>query len=254
MRRMTGAYPARPVPDRRLPGAVRRPDAADAAQEWSFAITGEVDEPRSYTWDEFRALPTEKRITRDIHCVTSGRSSTPCGGRAGGAARGRRDAAEYVVEFCDGGYTTNLPLEDVASGNASIAHTYDGEPLDPEHGGPARLLVPATSTSGRAPKWVRGLALRNEDEPGFWENYGYHNYGDPWKEQRYAWGDYTWRLAEVADIVAETARAATLVLTWTGGPATARASMWTSGSPPRTATRASAATRSRRHPGSACSG
>jgi DMSO/TMAO reductase YedYZ molybdopterin-dependent catalytic subunit len=157
-------------------------------EEWSFAITGEVDEPRSYTWDEFRALPTET-ITRDIHCVTkwSKLDTVWEGVPVSALLAGVETAAEYVVAFCDGGYTTNLPLEDVASGNAWIAHTYNGEPLDPEHGGPARLLVPHLYF-WKSAKWVRGLALRNEDEPGFWESYGYHNYGDPWKEQRY-WGD-----------------------------------------------------------------
>jgi len=96
-------------------------------------------------------------------------------------------AAEFVVAFCDGGYTTNLPLEDVADGNAWVVHTYAGEPLEPEHGGPVRLLVPHLYF-WKSAKWLRGLALRQEDEPGFWENYGYHNHGDPWKEQRY-WGD-----------------------------------------------------------------
>ena len=141
-----------------------------------------------YSWDEFRALPTET-ITRDIHCVTkwSKLDTVWEGVPVSALLAGVETAAEYVVAFCDGGYTTNLPLEDVASGNAWIAHTYDGEPLDPEHGGPARLLVPHLYF-WKSAKWVRGLALRNEDEPGFWENYGYHNYGDPWKEQRY-WGD-----------------------------------------------------------------
>ena len=87
----------------------------------------------------------------------------------------------------DGGYTTNLPLEDVTGGKAWIAYAYDDEPLEPEHGGPARLLVPHLYF-WKSAKWVRGLDLRDEDEPGFWEGYGYHNYGDPWQEQRY-WGD-----------------------------------------------------------------
>ena len=78
-------------------------------------------------------------------------------------------------------------LEDVAGGNAWVVHTYEGEPLAPEHGGPARLLVPHLYF-WKSAKWVRGLSLRSEDEPGFWEGYGYHNYGDPWREQRY-WGD-----------------------------------------------------------------
>jgi DMSO/TMAO reductase YedYZ molybdopterin-dependent catalytic subunit len=89
--------------------------------------------------------------------------------------------------WCDGGYTTNVPLEDLTGGRAWIAYEYDGEPLEPEHGGPARLLVPHLYF-WKSAKWVRGLELRDHDEPGFWEAYGYHNYGDPWKEQRY-WGD-----------------------------------------------------------------
>jgi DMSO/TMAO reductase YedYZ molybdopterin-dependent catalytic subunit len=88
------------------------------------------------------------------------------------------------MAFSDGGYTTNLPLEDVTGGKAWIAYAYDGDPLEPEHGGPARLLVPHLYF-WKSAKWVRGIALRAEDEPGFWEGYGYHNYGDPWKEQRY---------------------------------------------------------------------
>jgi DMSO/TMAO reductase YedYZ molybdopterin-dependent catalytic subunit len=96
-------------------------------------------------------------------------------------------AAEHVLAFCDGGYTTNLPLEDVTGGRAWIAYSYGGEPLAPEHGGPARLLVPHLYF-WKSAKWVRGLRLLSHDEPGFWESLGYHNYGDPWREQRY-WGD-----------------------------------------------------------------
>jgi DMSO/TMAO reductase YedYZ molybdopterin-dependent catalytic subunit len=90
-----------------------------------------------------------------------------------------------VLAFCDGGYTTNLPLEDVTGGKAWVAYEYGGAPLEPEHGGPARLLVPHLYF-WKSAKWVRGLELRDDDAPGFWEYYGYHNYGDPWKEQRYA--------------------------------------------------------------------
>ena len=92
--------------------------------------------------------------------------------------------AGYVTAWCDGGYTTNLPLEDLTGGRAWIAYEYGGEPLEPQHGGPARLLVPHLYF-WKSAKWVRGLELRDHDEPGFWEAYGYHNYGDPWKEQRY---------------------------------------------------------------------
>jgi DMSO/TMAO reductase YedYZ molybdopterin-dependent catalytic subunit len=156
--------------------------------EWSFSITGEIDEPRTWSWDEFRALPTET-ITRDIHCVTkwSKLDTVWEGVPVSALLDGHETAAEFVVAFCDGGYTANLPLEDVAEGNAWVVHTYDGAPLAPEHGGPARLLVPHLYF-WKSAKWVRGLSLRLEDEPGFWEGYGYHNHGDPWKEQRY-WGD-----------------------------------------------------------------
>jgi len=92
---------------------------------------------------------------------------------------------KFVLAVCDGGYTTNLPLADVTGGRAWLAFEYDGGPLPPEHGGPARLLVPHLYF-WKSAKWVRGLELLAADEPGFWERYGYHNYGDPWREQRYA--------------------------------------------------------------------
>jgi len=91
----------------------------------------------------------------------------------------------YVLAFCDGGYTTNLPVADLKGGKAWVAYNYDGKPLAPEHGGPARLLVPHLYF-WKSAKWVRGLRLRQTDVPGFWEMYGYHMYGDPWREQRYA--------------------------------------------------------------------
>ena len=100
---------------------------------------------------------------------------------------GIETSAEYVVEYSDGGYTTNLPLADVTGGKAWIVYEYDGEPLPAEHGGPARVLVPHLYF-WKSAKWVRGLKLSAQDEPGFWEQNGYNNYGDPWKEQRY-WGD-----------------------------------------------------------------
>jgi DMSO/TMAO reductase YedYZ molybdopterin-dependent catalytic subunit len=157
-------------------------------EEWTFAIAGEIDEPRRWTWDEFRALPSEQ-ITRDIHCVTkwSKLDSEWEGVSVDTLLDGVDTEAEHVVAFCDGGYTTNLPLDDVTGGKAWITFAHGGAPLDPEHGGPARLLVPHLYF-WKSAKWVRGLTLRVDDEPGFWERYGYHNYGDPWREQRY-WGD-----------------------------------------------------------------
>ena len=155
-------------------------------EEWDFTITGEVAEAKTWTWEEFRALPSET-ITKDIHCVTKwSKLDTDWEGVSVDTvlAEVEHDAA-YVVAFCDGGYTTNLPLEDVSDGKAWIAFGYDGESLDPEHGGPARLLVPHLYF-WKSAKWVRGIELRPDDQPGFWERNGYHNYGDPWKEQRYA--------------------------------------------------------------------
>ena len=156
--------------------------------EWTLSVTDELEEAKRWTWEEFRALPSEA-VTCDIHCVTKwSKLDTVWEGVAVDTLlEGVETDADYVVAFCDGGYTTNLPLEDVTGGKAWIVHTYDGEPLDPEHGGPARLLVPHLYL-WKSAKWVRGLALRGDDEPGFWEALGYHMYGDPWQEQRY-WGD-----------------------------------------------------------------
>ncbi len=156
--------------------------------EWSFSIRGEVDEPKRWTWDEFRALPTEK-VNVDIHCVTkwSKLDTNWTGVSLDVLLSHVETAAEYVVAFSDGGYTTNLPLEDVTDGKAWVAFEYDGQPLPPEHGGPARLLVPHLYF-WKSAKWVRGLSLELEGRPGFWESNGYHMYGDPWREQRY-WGD-----------------------------------------------------------------
>src|SRR2546423_13396531 len=156
---------------------------------WDFTIIDEMGTTAArWTWDEFRALPAETPTT-DIHCVTKW---SKLGTRWEGVSvdtllDGVETAAEYVLAYCDGGYTTNLPLEDVTGGRAWVAYSYDGQPLAPEHGGPARLLVPHLYF-WKSAKWVRGLRLMGEDEPGFWESLGYHNRGDPWREQRY-WGD-----------------------------------------------------------------
>ena len=155
---------------------------------WSLSILGEVDETHSWTWDEFRALPSEE-ITVDIHCVTkwSKLDTMWRGVSVDTLLEGVETSAEYVVQYSDGGYTTNLPLEDVTGGKAWVVFEYDGEPLAPEHGGPTRMLVPHLYF-WKSAKWIRGLELSAADEPGFWERNGYNNYGDPWREQRY-WGD-----------------------------------------------------------------
>ena len=152
---------------------------------WTFTIRGAVDRPVSWTWDEFRALPQET-VTVDIHCVTkwSKLDTTWTGVSIDSLLDGVVTNGEFVLAFSDGGYTTNVPLDDLRHGKAWVAHEYEGQPLEAEHGGPARLLVPHLYF-WKSAKWVRGLDLRQRDEPGFWEGYGYHNYGDPWKEQRY---------------------------------------------------------------------
>jgi len=165
------------------------PTPFTSPEDWDFSIVDETDAPAArWTWDEFRALPAED-VTVDIHCVTkwSKLGTTWRGVSVDTLLDDVETSAEYVVAFCDGGYTTNIPLADVTDGQAWVAFAFDGEELEAEHGGPARLLVPHLYF-WKSAKWVRGLQLRSEDEPGFWESVGYHNYGDPWREQRY-WGD-----------------------------------------------------------------
>ena len=153
--------------------------------KWTFTLEGEVDKAKRWTWDEFRALPSET-VTVDIHCVTkwSKLDTVWTGVSVDTLLEGVDTSADYLSAYCDGDYTTNLPLEDVMDGKAWIAYEYDGQPLEPQHGGPARLLVPHLYF-WKSAKWVRGLSLTQYDEPGFWESLGYHDYGDPWKEQRY---------------------------------------------------------------------
>jgi DMSO/TMAO reductase YedYZ molybdopterin-dependent catalytic subunit len=152
---------------------------------WSFSIDGAVDSAISWTWEQFVALATET-ITVDIHCVTkwSKLDTTWRGVPVQALLDQVTTSARYLTAWSDGGYTTNLAIEDVTGGKAWIAYEYDGEALDSEHGGPARLLVPALYF-WKSAKWVRGLRLTTADEPGFWEGYGYNNHGDPWREQRY---------------------------------------------------------------------
>jgi DMSO/TMAO reductase YedYZ molybdopterin-dependent catalytic subunit len=163
------------------------PTPYTALSEWSFTIEG-GGAPVTWSWDGFRALPSEQ-ITVDIHCVTKwSKLDTAWEGVSVDTLLDQVEHdASYLIAFCDGGYTTNLPLEHVVDGQAWVAYSYGGEPLEPEHGGPARLLVPHLYF-WKSAKWVRGLRLQEENEPGFWESNGYHLLGDPWQEQRY-WGD-----------------------------------------------------------------
>ena len=134
-----------------------------------------------------QALPSE-RVTADIHCVTkwSKLDTSWTGVSLDTLLDGVETSAEYVLAFSDGGYTTNLPLEDVRDGKAWVAYEFDDEPLDPEHGGPGAAARPASLLLEEREVGSRDRAAAEDDQPGFWEGYGYHNYGDPWKEQRYA--------------------------------------------------------------------
>jgi len=153
--------------------------------EWEFTITTETGQVHRWSWAEFLALKQDD-VTRDIHCVTSW-------SKLGTSWRGVsldtlfesvESDCEFTMAHSYGGYTTNVPLEDLLDGKAWIAHEFDGEALEPEHGGPARLLVPHLYF-WKSAKWVNGLEMLRQDEPGFWESNGYHMYGDPWREERY---------------------------------------------------------------------
>jgi len=157
--------------------------------KWDFTIRDTDGHAVRWTWDEFQKLPKETP-TVDIHCVTKWcKFDTKWEGVSvdtllDAAFKGGVHAGSFVVAFCDGGYTTNLPADDVTGGKAWVAYGYDGAPLPPEHGGPARLLVPHLYF-WKSAKWVRGLQLLPRDQQGFWEQLGYHDRGDPWREQRY---------------------------------------------------------------------
>ena len=189
----------RPAGDRRLPPGQYEtrdfpvlsagPTPHTPLAEWDFTVVGTDGTAARWSWDEFQALPHETP-TVDIHCVTKwSKFGTTWEGvsvdalLAAAEARGVR-RADYVMAFADGGYTTNLTLADVTGGRAWVAFGYDGAPLEPVHGGPARLLVPHRYF-WKSAKWVRGLRFADEDRPGFWEQYGYHDRADPWTEQRY---------------------------------------------------------------------
>lgn len=141
----------------------------------------------SWDWAALNALP-QTDLHTDIHCVTKwSKLDTDWRGvtidtllEDAGVSR----PSGFAMAFCDGGYTTNMPVADIVDGKGLLVHTYDGKPLAPEHGGPVRLLIPHLYL-WKSAKWVRGLKFMEHDAPGFWEGYGYHMYGDPWREQRY---------------------------------------------------------------------
>jgi DMSO/TMAO reductase YedYZ molybdopterin-dependent catalytic subunit len=155
---------------------------------WEFAITNGTGERQTRSWADLMDMPSET-FTTDLHCVTKwSKLATMWKGVSLDTLLADVDVVgDFAMAHSYGGYTTNLPTEDLTDGKAWIAYEFDGEPLPAEHGGPARLLVPHLYL-WKSAKWVREIQLLLQDEPGFWESAGYHNYGDPWREQRY-WGD-----------------------------------------------------------------
>jgi DMSO/TMAO reductase YedYZ molybdopterin-dependent catalytic subunit len=159
----------------------------DDLSDWSLRISGCVERELTLTWDDLLARP-QTDVTLDIHCVTkwSKLDTTWRGVRVADllAEAGLRPEATHVLAHAEHGYTANAPLPDVLADDALVASHYDGEPLAPEHGYPARLVVPGLYF-WKSAKWLRGIEVLAGDRPGFWEQNGYHMYGDPWREQRF---------------------------------------------------------------------
>lgn len=155
--------------------------------DWTLRVFGLVDHERTFTWDEFQRLPRTD-ATFDIHCVTtwSKYDNHWEGVRFRDVMNlvGVDPKAKFVLIHAEEGWTTNVPLDDLLGDDVLFADKHDGQPLTPEHGWPLRLVVPHLYF-WKSAKWVRGIEFLREDAPGFWENYGYHLYADPWLEQRY---------------------------------------------------------------------
>jgi DMSO/TMAO reductase YedYZ molybdopterin-dependent catalytic subunit len=185
---VAGRLPPGQYLERGFPVLTAGPTPEVETAKWTLKVDGMVGNELAWSWEEFHQLPFED-VPCDIHCVTKW-------SKLGTSFRGVAidtlfEAAEpqdaYVTAYSYGGYTTNLTVEDLTEGRAWIVTEHEGEPLPREHGGPARLLVPALYF-WKSAKWVAGLRIMDHDEPGFWEATGYHNHGDPWQEQRY-WTD-----------------------------------------------------------------
>jgi DMSO/TMAO reductase YedYZ molybdopterin-dependent catalytic subunit len=174
--------------ERGFPVLTAGPTPRIAPDEWRLRIDGMVGQPREWSWETFHELAFET-VPCDIHCVTKwSKLETSFGGVSLDTLLEDVDAqGGYAMAHSDGGYTTNLPLADLRGGKAWVVTEHEGEPLAREHGGPARLLVPHLYF-WKSAKWIAGLRVMDHDEPGFWEQNGYHIRGDPWKEERY-WTD-----------------------------------------------------------------
>lgn len=156
-------------------------------EDWRLKVWGLVENPLELNWQEFRALPS-KEIVCDLHCVTRW---SQLGMKWEGVPFSEiaklakpKPEAKYVMQHCYGGYTTNLPLDEMYEDDVLVAFNYDGRPLPTDHGGPVRMLVPKLYL-WKSAKWLNGIEFMRSDKAGFWENYGYHNHGDPWTEERF---------------------------------------------------------------------
>jgi DMSO/TMAO reductase YedYZ molybdopterin-dependent catalytic subunit len=154
---------------------------------WDLRVFGEVEKEMRWSWDEYLTLPMTTQ-TNDIHCVTrwSKFDTVWEGVKFTDFVKlfGVKPTAKYVIAHCDYGYTTNVPLDVMMGDNVMLTHKFDGKPLDPEHGYPLRTLVP-NRYFWKSAKWLRAIEFSTTDKPGFWEQAGYHNEGDPFKEERY---------------------------------------------------------------------
>jgi DMSO/TMAO reductase YedYZ molybdopterin-dependent catalytic subunit len=169
------------------PVLTAEPDAVIDTARWTMTVDGLVEASQTWTWEQMHALP-QSTYEGDIHCVTTwSKLGTSFGGVSVDllldAARPSAEA-QYVLATSTTGYTTNLPLSHITGGQAWIAFTHEGQPLPREHGGPVRLLVPHLYF-WKSAKWITRLTLLDHDQQGFWERNGYHDLGDPWREQRY---------------------------------------------------------------------
>ncbi len=192
-RRPTGASPDRALPPGQYdtgalwPVLTAEPTPTLSTDDWSLGIDGLVQRPTTWSWAELLALP-HSSYHGDIHCVTAwskfDMSFTGVALDVLFDLVGLRSGAAHVLAFSHTGYTTNVPVADLTNGRAWIVWEADGKPLEVEHGGPARLLVPHLYF-WKSAKWIAGLHVLDHEELGFWERNGYHAHGDPWLEQRY---------------------------------------------------------------------
>lgn len=159
-----------------------------AREAWSLTVRGLVERPLKLAWEDFQALPRVK-VFSDFHCVTrwsrlgnlwEGVAAKEIIARAGV----KREARFVVATGYDDGWTTNMPFEEFAVDDALLADHHDGEPLPADHGGPVRLIIPQLY-AWKSAKWLKALEFAAEDSPGLWERMGYHNHGDPWREERF---------------------------------------------------------------------